>query len=122
MQQLYGQHGGTAYIGNRLEVKSERKDVQVRVASSVVRDAESGDLIVKLVNLLPVAVTTRVEVTGNTAWKPMAQRIVLQGKPTDQQARPQADQLAVGATFDCPLPAYSFTIVRLSAADHPRHE
>ena len=122
VQQLYGQHGGTAYIGNRLEVKSERKDVQVRVASSVVRDAESGDLIVKLVNLLPVAVTTRVEVTGDTAWKPMAQRIVLQGKPTDQQARPQADQLAVGATFDCPLPAYSFTIVRLSAADHPRHE
>ncbi|MGM9760465.1 MAG: alpha-L-arabinofuranosidase C-terminal domain-containing protein [Parabacteroides sp.] len=122
VQQLYSQHSGTEYIGNRLTIESEREDVKLRVASSVVRDAQTGDLIVKLVNMLPVAVTTQIQLTGIETLQPTTRRIVLQGTPTDKTARPQEETLSVSPDFACPLPPYSFTVLRLSSTAPLVHE
>ena len=62
VQQMYGQHAGNKYLPSTLTVDNRRHDVRSRVGVSVVKDGESGDLIVKLVNLLPVAVKTDVEI------------------------------------------------------------
>lgn len=55
--------------------------MQKRFASSIVRDSASGDVIVKLVNLLPVEVNTHVDLSGIGAVQPSAKRTVLTGKP-----------------------------------------
>lgn len=35
--------------------------VKLRIGSSIVRDSKTGDVIVKLVNLLPVSVETEIQ-------------------------------------------------------------
>ena len=60
-QQLYGQNSGDTYLPADRKIDNPRQDVQKRIGTSVVRDSKTGDWIVKLVNLLPVPVKTKVE-------------------------------------------------------------
>ena len=62
VQKMYGQNAGSEYLPSTLTVDNRRHDVRSRVGVSVVKDGESGDLVVKLVNLLPVAVKADVEI------------------------------------------------------------
>jgi hypothetical protein len=79
----------------------------------VVSDSQSGDLIVKLVNLLPVNVHTRVKLEEARSLQPQAVRSVLTGKPDDRKLQPLTDIINVSADFLCKLPAYSFTVLRI---------
>jgi alpha-L-arabinofuranosidase len=83
------------------------------VAVSVVHDSKSTDLILKLVNKLPVAVNARVDLEGIGPIPSSAIRTVLTGTPVDKKARPEVDSLAVSQNFPCSLPAYSFTVLRI---------
>ena len=114
VQQLYGQNAGDAYLPVSIRTDSRRSDVNRRIAVSVVKDSRSGDLIVKLVNLLPVEVRTDVNLQGIEQVKPTATKTVLTGTPTDRKARPVTTTFEPGGTsFPCTLPAYSFTVIRL---------
>ena len=114
VQQLYGQNAGDAYLPVSVRTDSRRSDVNRRIAVSVVKDSRSGDLIVKLVNLLPVEVRTDVNLQGIEQVKPTATKTVLTGTPTDRKARPVTTTFEPGGTsFPCTLPAYSFTVIRL---------
>ena len=110
-QQLFGQNSGDTYIPTERKIDNTRMDVQKRIASSVIRDSRTGDLIVKLVNLLPVSVKTAVEFPGLTNSSAVLH--VLSGKPSDQHVRPQESTINVSEKFDYEMPAYSLSVVRI---------
>lgn len=115
VQQLFGQNSGTEYIGGTLSVNDRNEGVNKRIASSVVRD-ENGDLIVKLVNILPTQVTTRVSLPGGVGpLHPEATKTVLSGQAGSREVSPVTSTLPVGETFDVELPAYSFTVIRIQS-------
>ena len=110
-QQLFGQNSGGTYIPTERKVDNTRMDVQKRIASSVIRDSRTGDLIVKLVNLLPVSVKTAVEFPGLANSSAVLH--VLSGKPADQHAKPQESTINVSEKFDYEMPAYSLSVIRI---------
>ena len=113
VQQLYGQNSGDIYLTSDIKLSDKNESVRKRVAVSVVRDSKSNDLIVKMVNMLPVVVNTNVRLDGMSGFRTSAIRTVLSGTPTDKKARPVTDQIAVSGEFPCTLPAYSFSVIRI---------
>ena len=87
-QQMYGQNAGSEYIASSVTLDNTQDAVEKRIGVSVVRDGKTGDMIVKLVNLLPVAVNAQVELPSLEGMDTTAVKTVLAGKPTDKQARP----------------------------------
>lgn len=112
-QQMYGQNAGTEYLPSTVSVDNDRQAVRKRVAVSVVRDGKSGDLILKLVNLLPVGVNARMELPSLEGMETLARKTLLTGQPSDRQVRPVSGTLEVSEQFAYELPAYSFTVIRI---------
>lgn len=111
VQKLYGEHSGDEYIASSMELSDNSDAVQKRIAKSVVRDSKTGDVIVKLINMLPVEVNTKIDLTNMNISNPVASRIVLTGKPDDKSAKPGFDTFDINGS--CKLPAYSFTVLRI---------
>lgn len=112
VQKMYGLNAGDHYIENKLTLSNEDFDVKKRVATSVVRDSKTGDLIIKLVNILPVEIKTAVNLDGVNAAS-SATRTVLKGDPADRRTVPTTDNIAAGNQFSCTLAPYSFTLIRI---------
>ena len=113
-QQLYGQNSGDTYLPADRKIDNPRQDVQKRIGTSVVRDSKTGDWIVKLVNLLPVPVKTKVEgLTQTENGKAVLQ--VLSGKPTDKNARPVKKDVSVTELSQYEMPAYSLSVIRIKS-------
>ena len=119
VQQLYGQNSGDTYLTSDVRLSEKDESVRKRVAVSVVRDSKTNDLIVKMVNMLPVAVNTTVNLEGMDAIGTSAIRTVLTGAPGDKKARPVTDQIKVSGEFPCTLPAYSFSVIRIKPENLP---
>ncbi|MCD8292372.1 MAG: carbohydrate binding domain-containing protein [Prevotellaceae bacterium] len=132
-QQMYGQNAGTEYLPSTLRLKASvkkgspkdgpamvDKEAQQaaagkRIGVSVVKEEKTGDYIVKLVNLLPVEVTSQVTVNGVSLPATTAVKTVLTGKPADKKARPSTGTLEIpGNEFTYTMPAYSFTVLRIA--------
>ncbi|HBB00403.1 MAG TPA: alpha-L-arabinofuranosidase [Porphyromonadaceae bacterium] len=114
VQKLFGHHAGSEYIASRIIPSDNREDVRKRIAASFVTDKETNDLIIKLVNLLPVTVSSNIDLTdmqipGNAP----AMLTVMQGNLDDETVRPEESALAVSGQLDYDLPAYSFSIIRI---------
>lgn len=112
-QKIFGNNSGDSYIDSSLRVESRREDVRKRIATSVVSDSESGDIIIKMVNLLPTEVSTRVVMDGCPEVQHEATCTLLSGSPTERNATPQQSQIEVGKEFDYTMPAYSFSTIRV---------
>lgn len=113
---LYGENGGDIYLDNVLDTDSDNDKVKARVAASVVKDSKSGDVIVKLVNLLPVETTVDVDITSEIPGENPLQsvRTVMTGTPSQSKASVKTDRVGLpSGHFLAPLPAYSFTIIRI---------
>ena len=115
VQQLYGQNSGDFYLNNKLTLSSMNEDVTKRVASSVVHDSKSGDIIVKIANLLPVAANTDINIKGISGIISKAKKTVLTASDlSDKTARPQASDITVAENFTYEAPAYSLTVIRIA--------
>jgi alpha-L-arabinofuranosidase len=112
-QLMYGQNTGTEYLPSEVKVNIRRESVRKRIGVSVVRDAHTGHMIVKLVNLLPVAARMEVELPSLEGMKKTAVKTVLAGDPKDKNARPVESAMEVSEKFAYELPAYSFTVIRI---------
>lgn len=112
VQKLYGQNAGDHYIPSQINLDNQDSRVKLRVGSSIVRDSKTGDVIVKLVNLLPVSIETDVRLPGMDGIQSSATRTVLAGAP-EATPLPVADTIEAGTSFKQELPAYSFTVIRL---------
>ena len=110
VQKLFGENTGDEYIASRVQLSDNHDKVRKRVACSVVRDNASGDLIIKLVNLLPVSV--KVDLSGFQAGNNSWTKTTLSGTPEDKSSRPVAGTLSAGAVKSLEIPAYSFTVLR----------
>lgn len=116
-QKIFGNNGGSQYVTGHLMVESHRDDVRKRVATSAVYDNEMGDLIIKLVNLLPVAVNTSVDVNDCDVLVKSASCTVLTGSPTDQNVVPVDTVIEVAQQFNYEMPPYSFTTIRIAVSE-----
>jgi alpha-L-arabinofuranosidase len=57
-QQLFSLYSGDEYIASKIAINDKLK---YRVASSVVRDSRTGNVYLKIVNVLPVSLTLKIE-------------------------------------------------------------
>jgi len=114
VQQLYGQNAGDEYIPSTVALSSNQENVRKRIACSMVKDAKTGDLVVKMVNLLPVNVNTSFDFNQQQLGK-NAFKTVLSGNPNDKRAVPVVTKIDSEAIRQLELPAYSFTVLRFKA-------
>ena len=110
-QRLFSNNAGNEYIASTIEVKGKQTtDVQKRVASSVVRDAETGDTIVKLVNLLPVDV--KMVLKGVDMRTTTVIESLLHGQLDDTLAK-AVSETVIGRSNAVIIPKYSFMVLRI---------
>lgn len=112
-QLLYGQNAGDCYLPSEVKVDHDQEAVKRRIAVSVVRDTNTKDIIVKLVNMLPVQADVKVLLPSLKGLNLSATKTILTGHPTDKGVRPITDGLLVNESFDYEMPAYSFTVIRV---------
>ncbi len=113
VQQLYGQNSGDEYISSNVKLSNNRDDVKKRVAVSFVRDSKNGDVIIKLVNLLPVSVRATIDLKDIPFIRKETIKTVLCGTPDDKNVKPEILPCAVSDNFISEFPAYSFTVIRV---------
>lgn len=111
VQKLYGQNPGDTYLYSTLALSDANTEAAKRVGISATTDAATGDVIIKLVNLLPVAVTPSVTLQG-AVTKGSAVCTVLAGKPDGKTATPVTATVSVKEALSNQLPPYSFTVIR----------
>lgn len=111
VQQLYGQNGGDTYVPSMLALSANQEAVKKRIACSMVKDSASGEITIKLVNLLPVAVNTVLDLNLK---KPnfSASKTVLAGSPGDKNVLPLKTTIALTSGQPVEIPAYSFTVIK----------
>ncbi len=112
VQQLFGQNSGDEYLFSSLELVNSDIAVKRRIARSVVRDTKTGDLILKLVNLLPVEVRLKADFSPQQYQGGVVEAKVLTGNIQDRQAMPKTARLNMGNLI---LEPYSLSIIRLKA-------
>lgn len=112
VQELYGRNPGNQYLPAIVTLSDKREDVKKRVGISVVRDTQSKDIIIKMVNLLPVAVNTSIDLKGISIIASEAVKTILQGNPADKNVKPDVTTFPVSEKFTLELKPYSFTVIR----------
>jgi len=113
VQKLFGQNPGDRYYYSDIRLSDNRESVRKRVVVSVVRDTETNDLILKVVNLLPSETEVQFNLEGADIPESRAKRTILSGDPDATDVRPVTDEISVSERFDCVLPAYSFSLIRI---------
>lgn len=129
VQRLFGQNAGDIYVASDINVdytpaSGDRKplvnDIQNRIDKSVVIDSKSGDVIVKIVSMLPVDAAVSVNLGADIMPKNFsgkAQMTVL-SQPnapdrTKEWAKNETSDITVSDSFSLNLPAWSVISVRL---------
>lgn len=116
VQQLFGQNSGDTYITTTL---SESATPPTLVASCV-RDSQTGQTSLKIVNGANAPASLAVELKGLSATECSATRIVLTGPSADSfnedgqtpAVKPVATEVTVKAAFEYEAPANSLTVFR----------
>lgn len=115
VQKLYGQNSGDQYIPSETKLSNNQENVKNRIVISVVRDTKTDDLIVKLVNMLPVAVNMSIDLKNGSLENKEAIKSVLKGDPSDKNAKATVSTASLSELTNTELPAYSFTVYRIKA-------
>ncbi len=113
VQQMYGLNAGDEYLPVTVRLSEPSGDIAKRLPVSVVKDSKTGDLIVKLVNILPAATRTNIRLDGVVVADTHAVKTVLSGALEDTDLKPQTSDCTVGCDFTCELPAYSLSVIRI---------
>ena len=112
IQKLYGQNAGDKYIPASLILSEQQENVRKRLAYSVVTDSKTGDMIMKIVNLLPVTVNTTLNLAGFNTEGTKVFKTTLFAKPRDKEVTQVVKEMAAAAKPEIELPPYSFTLLR----------
>jgi len=114
VQKMFGQNAGTTYLPSSVKLEHPDSNVRKRIGSSAVVDPATGDLILKLVNYLPVE--NSVEYALPVGYAAVSSAQVLTGELGDTRAVPTALEGVTLAEQKLSLkaPAYSFVVVRIS--------
>lgn len=110
VQQLYGNNPGDNYLQSFVKF-SDNSEVNKRLGISVVTDNATGDLIIKLANVLPVSVVPDIALQ-NIVVKGTATYTVFTEKPDSKTGKPVTTAIPVQQALSKELPPYSFTVIR----------
>lgn len=113
VQKLYGQNAGDEYLPGTITLSNSRDEVHKRIAYSVVRNSHTNEVIVKLVNLLPVRVQSTIVLEHLKLASSTADVTLLTGQPDDKKAMPVTSTLSVDTEFVYDLPAYGFAVINM---------
>ncbi len=113
VQQLFGQNSGDQFVSNKVILSDAASKAADCLPVSVVRERNSGDLIIKLVNTLQTPVNAKINLKGTGFPDKIGTKAVLTGLPDDRISKPQITSIQVGKEFSIELPANSFTVIRL---------
>lgn len=124
VQALSGQNAGDEYIYAERNVKVEKADynaINKRVSSSVVMDKETGDIIIKLVNALPIANNIEVSLPGINFGKGKGMfsskakvQVITNADLRSRNLSPETKDIEVGNAFNYEMPVNSFTVIRIT--------
>lgn len=112
VQKLFGNNAGNEYLPVDIKL-SEDAGVNKRFGISVVRNTADGSIYVKVVNLLPVATSLKLDL-GKLGAGAKAERTTLQGKPADKMVPAKVSSMSVGNELSDLLEPYSFTVYKIS--------
>lgn len=125
VQQLCAANCGDKYIYSEQNfdcaVNNEKNDATIgeikkRFGFSCVRDSKTGDIIVKMVNMLPVEMKVTMcglPTTKNGNNPLQAIRYTLKGNPMEQWQQPTSVSATAAELLAEPLSPYSFTLIRI---------
>lgn len=113
VQKLFGNNAGDQYVASRLRIDSGNDAVTKRIACSVVRDGSSGDVILKLVNLLPVEVSVALGGGADLFPSGNAVKTLFAGDFQSEAVLPVETVIGIEDIRNMVLPAYSLTVVRI---------
>ena len=113
VQQLFSCNAGDAYLHHELQRSDNSEAIVKRTPCSVVRDTESGALILKLLNILPEATETTIRLEGWTKGKQPAEVFTLSGELNEEGLTPQQTVCEADETFQLRLAPNSLTVVRI---------
>lgn len=120
VQKLFGHNQGDSYFADKVTFStSNAKDSTL--AASCVRDSQTGDIILKIVNTGANAVTANADVSAFKGLASTASLAVLSGDPKakntkvdDKNVLPVTSTLKVKPKFTYSVPANSFSVIRIS--------
>ena len=115
VQRMFGQNAGDTYIPATIAPDNTREDVGLRLGQSIVRDSETGDVVVKLVNLLPVATKWNLDLNGMATDGMATTTETLSGSPSSKNATPVTTKSTLDTTKPIELKPYSLTVIRIKA-------
>jgi alpha-L-arabinofuranosidase len=119
VQQLFSVNHGDTYLTTTISDSA----TPVTFAASSVRDSQTGDLILKLVNGANAAKPLRIELAGAKGLPATAVKTVLaHANPMETNERavqPQSSTLSIAPTFNYEAPANSLTVIRIKSTAVP---
>ena len=113
VQKLYGNNSGKLYIPSQVKLSNNDIPVKRRFGISVVQDEKTGDLIIKMANLLPVSINASLDLSDYNI-PANGKLTVLQGEPSDENARPVEKSIEASQNLKYEVPRYSFNVIRFS--------
>ena len=117
VQQLFSLNAGDQYLPTTVDFEQEKM-----IASSCVRDSNSGDFILKLVSRCDTPVRAEIDLSGTPSIEPSAICTVISGDPLDENSysfwhtkiiTPGTDGIGVAPQFTYDLPAHSLSVIRI---------
>lgn len=112
VQKMFGNNSGDIFIDSSISINTDNIGITERLKASVVRDSETGDTIVKIVNLLPREVELAIDVPS-IRQDCNAVKTVLTGRPDQLDAKPLEISFKAGGKFTESIAPNSLTIIRL---------
>lgn len=114
VQKMYGNNSGTLYIPSKLNLSDSSDEVKKRVGVSVVKDEESGDLIIKVANLLPVEINFDESLANLGVSDTKVQIEVLAGSPDDKCTKPYKESVNIkDGMLKFTSNPYSLSVIRI---------
>ncbi len=117
VQKMYGTNSGTVYFPAKASLSEKSEDVSRRFGYSIVKDEESGDVILKVANLLPVTVDVNADLKSLAVCDGEASVSILSGSPAEECTKPYISSVLIeGGVVGFNAGPYSFSVVRIHTA------
>lgn len=118
VMRLAGEYAGDKYLNNVIHLDNDNEKVKARIGASVVKDSESGQTFIKLVNMLPVETNISIDLSealNVIDRSPENYKVItLKGNPSDVEADIFEEVKTDGSPLiNLNLSPYSFTIIKI---------
>lgn len=114
VQKLFGENAGTHYVDNTIRIHSTDFKVTSRIATSVVWHENKSELILKMVNMLPVTAEIVVDTAHLTSFDANIEKTELNDVPSSKTVKPAKSVVDLQRLNQLKLQPYSLTIFKLT--------